>query len=123
MFHRIYVEDYLDILVAAMEKGRPGQAYNVVDQAPHTPAEYYNEMARMLGVPPLIPSSSDPPAVPAVVRYQNEKLLREFGLALRFPTYREGLLDGFQKAEELKAREGKLRFPFPQKYLVPRSRS
>lgn len=97
LFHRIYLEDYLDILVAAMEKGRPGQAYNVVDQAPHTPAEYYNEMAKMLGVPPLIPSSSDPPAAPHAVRYQNEKLQKEFGLTLRFPTFREGLLDGLQK--------------------------
>ncbi|WDT76496.1 MAG: NAD-dependent epimerase/dehydratase family protein [Candidatus Manganitrophus sp.] len=105
LFHRIYMEDYLDILVAAMEKGRPGQAYNVVDQAPHTPAEYYNQMAAMLGVPPLIPSISDPQAPPAAVRYQNEKLLREFGFTLRFPTYREGLLDGLQKAEDLKTRE------------------
>lgn len=105
LFHRINLEDYLDILVAAMEKGRPGQAYNVVDQAPHTPAEYYNEMATMLGVAPLIPAGSETQAPVPGVRYQNEKLLKEFGLTLRFPTYREGLLDGLQKAEDLKTRE------------------
>ena len=104
-FHRIYLEDYLDILIAAMEKGRPGQAYNVVDQEPHTPAEYYNHMARMLGVPPLIPSDSNTGAELPAVRFQNEKLLKEFGLSLRFPTYREGLLDGLQKANDLKVRE------------------
>ncbi len=104
-FHRIYIEDYLDILVAAMEQGRPGQAYNVVDQAPHTPAEYYNQMATLLEVAPLIPSDSDSGSTSAAVRYQNEKLVREFGLSLRFPTYREGLLDGFRKAEDLRTRE------------------
>jgi nucleoside-diphosphate-sugar epimerase len=98
LFHRIYLEDYLDILIAAMEKGRPGQTYNVVDQAPHTPAEYFNQMAAMLGISLLIPSGSGSGAHPPVVRYQNEKLLKEFGLTLRFPTYREGLLDGLQKA-------------------------
>lgn|GEM_PF-3405275 len=96
-FHRIYLEDYLDILIAAMEKGRPGQAYNVVDQEPHTPAEYFNQMAAMLGVPPLIPSGPESGATPPV-RYQNEKLLREFGMTLRCPTYREGLVDSLQKA-------------------------
>ncbi len=98
LFHRIYLEDYLDILIAAMEKGRPGQAYNVVDQAPHTPVEYYNQMATMLGVAPLISSGSETGAAAPAVRYQNEKLLKEFGLSLRFPTYREGLLDGLRKA-------------------------
>lgn len=100
--HRIYLEDYLDILIAAMEKGRPGQTYNVVDQEPHTPAEYFNQMATMLGVSPLIPPGPESGATPAV-RYRNEKLLREFGVTLRCPTYREGLLDSLQRAEDLKA--------------------
>jgi len=102
LFHRIYLEDYLDILIAAMQKGRPGQAYNVVDHAPHTPAEYYNQMASLLGVAPLIASPPETQAPPSI-RYQNEKLLKEFGMILRFPTYREGLLDGLQQAEDLKA--------------------
>jgi nucleoside-diphosphate-sugar epimerase len=97
LFHRIYLEDYLDILIAAMEKGRPGQAYNVVDHAPHTPAEYFNQMAAMLGVAPLISSDSESGAAASAIRYQNEKLLKELGISLRFPTYREGLLDSLQK--------------------------
>lgn len=95
LFHRIYLEDYLDILVAAMERGRPGQVYNVVDNEPHTPAAYFNEMAAQLGVPP--PASTEP--APPPIRYQNQKLLREFNLSLRFPTYREGLQDGIARTE------------------------
>ncbi|MBI3805110.1 MAG: NAD-dependent epimerase/dehydratase family protein [Nitrospirae bacterium] len=104
LFHRIYFEDYLDILIAAMERGRPGQFYNVVDHEPHTPAAYFQEMATLLGAA----SPALPPSVPAPpIRYQNQKLLKEFNLSLRFPTYREALLDGIKKSEagEMRARE------------------
>jgi nucleoside-diphosphate-sugar epimerase len=99
VLHRIYIEDYLDLLVQAMEKGRPGQIYNITDQEPHTPNDYFKAMAASLGVssPPSLSAPLPAEAPPA--RYPNEKLLREFNFSLRFPTFREGLSHGIQKAE------------------------
>ncbi len=96
ILHRIYLEDYLDILVAALEKGRPGQTYNVVDQEPHTPVQYFSQMASLLGAAPPLSSLAPPSETP--VRYQNQKLIREFNRPLRFPTFREGLRHGIEKA-------------------------
>jgi nucleoside-diphosphate-sugar epimerase len=98
VLHRIYLEDYLEILLQAMEKGRPGQIYNITDQEPHTPNDYFKTMAASLGVSspqPLSPLSSEGPKP----RYSNGKLLREFGYSLRFPTFREGLAHGIQTAQ------------------------
>ncbi len=99
LLHRIYIEDYLDLLAQAMEKGRPGQVYNIADQEPHTPNDYFKTMAASLGVSfPEAPPASSPNQTP-LPRYSNEKLLREFGFSLRFPTFREGLSHGIQKAQ------------------------
>ena len=99
ILHRIYIEDYLDILVQAMEKGRPGQIYNITDQEPHTPNDYFKTMAASLGVSfPASPSTSPSNESPRSC-YSNENFLREFDFALRFPTFREGLAHGIQKAQ------------------------
>ena len=96
LLHRIYIEDYLDILVAAMEKGEPGRIYNLVDQEPHPSADYFAFMAATWGAPPPPGAASQSDSAPRV-RFQNKKLLEAFG-ALRFPTFREGLRDAIQKA-------------------------
>lgn len=95
VFHRIYIEDYLDLLVAALEKGRPGQIYNVTDHAPHRPGPYFSYLAEIVGGTLLpFPETSESAPPP---RYRNEKLLEEFNFSLRFPTFREGLTDAVQK--------------------------
>lgn len=99
VLHRIYVEDYLDLLAEAIEKGRPGQIYNVVDQEPHTPNDYFKAMAASLGVAFAEAASAASPAEGPSPRYRNEKFLREFGFSLRFPTFREGLLHGIGQAQ------------------------
>ena len=98
VLHRIYIEDYLDLLAQAMEKGRPGQVYNIADQEPHTPSDYFKAMAASLGVA-FPETASTPPVDGALPRYRNEKFLREFAFSLRFPTFREGLLHGIEQAQ------------------------
>jgi nucleoside-diphosphate-sugar epimerase len=99
VLHRIYIEDYLDLLVQAMEKGRPGQIYNIADQEPHSPEEYFKAMAASLGVAFPVTGSASPTAEGPPPRYRNEKFLREFGFSLRFPTFREGLVHGIEQAQ------------------------
>ncbi len=48
----IHVEDAASATVAALEKGRPGQAYNVVDDEPVSFRDFFTELARMGAAPP-----------------------------------------------------------------------
>ena len=87
--------------VAALEHGRPGQAYNVVDDHPAGWQEVYTTMARALRAPP-------PPRLPrwlfrlvapyvatfaagAFMRVSNAKAAAELGWQPAYPTYHDGI--------------------------------
>jgi nucleoside-diphosphate-sugar epimerase len=87
--------------VAALEHGRPGQAYNLVDDLPATWQEVYTAMARPLGTPPprRIPRWLFRLAAPYVasfavdtsMRVANAKAKTELGRQPTFPTYHDGI--------------------------------
>jgi nucleoside-diphosphate-sugar epimerase len=95
----IYLEDAAAATVAALEKGRPGQAYNIVDDEPVRWADYIDALAEGLGArrPRRIPVWMLR-AIPYVhtlmttsMRVSNAKARRELGWAPAVPTYREGI--------------------------------
>jgi nucleoside-diphosphate-sugar epimerase len=97
----IHHEDAAAATVAALEHGRPGQAYNLVDDLPATWQEVYTAMAEAFGTPPprRVPRWLFRLAAPYVasfaidtsMRVANAKAKRELGWQLRFPTYRQGV--------------------------------
>ena len=95
----IYLEDAAAATVAALEKGRAGQAYNIVDDEPVRWADYLDTLASELGArrPWRVPTWLLR-AVPFVhtlmttsMRVSNAKAKRELGWAPTVPTYREGI--------------------------------
>jgi nucleoside-diphosphate-sugar epimerase len=50
-FGWVYVDDAAAATVAALERGRAGQAYNIVDDQPATWGEVFDAMAQALGAP------------------------------------------------------------------------
>jgi nucleoside-diphosphate-sugar epimerase len=84
----IHVDDGAAVLLAAAEKGRDGETYNVADDRPPTRREFYTELARLLGAPPptFVPGSDR-----ANRRIGNARMKREFSIALRYPSFVEGL--------------------------------
>jgi nucleoside-diphosphate-sugar epimerase len=95
----IYVEDAATATVAALERGRPGEAYNVADEEPVSWEEFFRTLAKSFGAPP-------PREVPSWVlrfmpyarammmgdhRLSNAKAKRELGWRPSAPTYREGI--------------------------------
>lgn len=99
VFSRIHVEDIVATLRASMARPNPGAIYNVCDDEPAPSERVIEEAARLLGLPP-------PPAVDFAAadltpmarafyrdnrRVRNERIKRELGVRLRYPTYREGL--------------------------------
>lgn len=99
--NRIHVEDIVTVLLAAVETGRPGQIYLLADDYPSTAEEYAKFIADLIGVP-------QPPSIPyeealrlrgdriqrltESKRCKNDKIKRELGITLKYPTFREGIV-------------------------------
>ena len=99
IFSRIHVADIATVLEASIARPHPGAAYNLCDDDPAPPAEVIEHACRLLGVEP-------PPAVPfdeAALspmarsfyddnkRVRNDRIKRELGVSLAYPSYRDGL--------------------------------
>ena len=95
----IYVEDAAAATVAAIERGRPGEAYNVADDEPVSWGEFFGAVAKAFGAP-------QPREIPRWVfrfmpyaramlmgdhRLSNAKAKRELGWRPSASTYREGI--------------------------------
>jgi nucleoside-diphosphate-sugar epimerase len=99
VFNRIHVDDIAAAVIAGIDGRGAEQIYNVTDDEPAPPQDVITFAAQLLHMPP-------PPEVPFQEaqlspmaasfyadnkRIRNERLRQELGVALQFPTYREGL--------------------------------
>ncbi|KAB1915207.1 NAD(P)-dependent oxidoreductase [Micromonospora sp. AMSO31t] len=95
----IYLEDAAAATVAALEKGRAGQAYNIVDDEPVRWGDYLDTLAAAFGArrPWRVPSWMLRPIpyahamMTTSMRVSNGKAKRELDWAPAVPTYREGI--------------------------------
>lgn len=95
----VYVGDAAAATVAALERGRPGAAYNITDNEPASFATVLTALAQAIGAPRprAVPSwlLSAAPYAKAVItgglRVSNAKAVAELGWRLEAPTYREGI--------------------------------
>ncbi len=92
----IHADDAARIVLVAEESAATPRTYVVSDGAPVLRADYYSELARLLGAPP--PRFIDPPPdSPATNRAASDKrinphrLFDELKPRLEFPNYRSGL--------------------------------
>ena len=100
VFNRIHVGDIAQAIDAAIACRAAG-IFNVADDEPTPPGEPLAFAAQLLDVPPPpeIPFALAAPAMSELAlsfwqecrRVKNDKLKRELGVRLRYPTYREGL--------------------------------
>jgi nucleoside-diphosphate-sugar epimerase len=91
MIHR---DDVAGAVIAALERGQPGAAYNVCDDEPATLLSVYSWLGEKLNLP-LPPSTPEDPYArrrrgATNKRVSNLRLRTELGYVLRFPTFREG---------------------------------
>jgi nucleoside-diphosphate-sugar epimerase len=100
VFSRIHVADIADTVLAAMSRSA-GAIYNVADDLPAPSSEVIAYACELLELPPppLVPWDEAAPTMSAMARsfyaenrrVQNDRIKRELGVGLRYPTYREGL--------------------------------
>jgi len=104
VFGRIHVDDIAAALAASI--GRPPApgttaVYNLCDDDPAPPGDVLAHAAALLGLPPppAVAWEDAAPAMSAMARsfyseskrVRNDRVRRELGLRLAYPTYREGL--------------------------------
>jgi nucleoside-diphosphate-sugar epimerase len=106
VFSRIHVADIEQVLRASIAQPNPGAVYNVCDDDPAPPWEVIEYAAELLDMPP-------PPAVPFEQaqlsdmarsfyddnkRVRNDRIKRELGVQLKYPSYRDGLRAVLQRS-------------------------
>ena len=106
VFNRIHVGYIAQAIDAAFARRAFG-IFNVADDEPTPPADPIVFAAQLMGVdpPPEIPFADAAPSMSPMAlsfwqecrRVKNDKLKRDLGVSLRFPTYREGLRALFEK--------------------------
>ncbi|CAN5182961.1 SDR family oxidoreductase [soil metagenome] len=99
VFNRIHVEDIARVVDASLERPRAGAIYNVTDDEPAPPQDVVTFAASLCGVEPPPEISLDDAGLTEMgrsfyaesKRVRNNLLRDELGVALAYPTYREGL--------------------------------
>lgn len=101
VFSRVHVVDLAQTVLAAMARGRAGAVYNVTDDDPAPQADVIAFACELLGVqaPPLVPYDEAAQRMSPMARsfyaenrrVRNDRIKRELGVVLAYPSYREGL--------------------------------
>jgi nucleoside-diphosphate-sugar epimerase len=99
VFNRIHVDDIASVLSAAAEGRGSHAVYNVTDGEPSPPQDVVAHAARImkLAPPPEIPFETAPLSSMGRSFYaenrrvSSRRLGEDLGVALRYPSYREGL--------------------------------
>lgn len=105
---RVHIDDAVQVILAAEEKAAHRTRYLVADDEPTTQAEYAAWLCERMGLPmppsrQLYEPGSRRPSAHRNRRIRNEKVKRELGVTLRYPSYREG--EAAIEAEEKAAEE------------------
>lgn len=100
-FSRIHVEDIARATLKAADRSQGTEVWNVADDLPAPNADVVAHACELLGcpVPPAIPWEQAAPSMTPMARsfysesrrVRNDRMKRELGVALRYPTYRDGL--------------------------------
>jgi len=98
-FSRIHVVDIVGVLLASMDRPHAGAIYNVCDDEPADQSDVVTHAAELLGIePPQKEEFANADLSEAARRFysenrriDNRRIKQDLGVALAYPTYRDGL--------------------------------
>ena len=93
LINMVHLDDIAHAIIAALERGKPGEIYNVADNEPVTQRDFFHWLSEELGKP--IPPASEGEATSRKrgdtnKRVSNRKLRLELLCELKYPTFRQG---------------------------------
>jgi len=99
----IHRDDLIGVIIAALERGVPGEIYNVADNGPVTQRKFFEWLAAELKrpLPPIIPAEDEIRRTRGVTnkRVSNAKLRAELKCEFRFPDFRAGYAAEIARAQ------------------------
>jgi len=94
LLNMIHRDDVVGAIIAALQRGCPGEVYNVVDNEPVTQLGFFEWLSVALGkpLPPSVPEDAAAALKRGVTnkRISNHRLRMELGCQFKYPTFREG---------------------------------
>jgi len=91
MLHR---DDLVSAIIAALKNGRTGEVYNAVDDEPVAQIHFFRWLSETLGkwMPPFATEEENTARKRGLTnkKISNRKLKMELGVALKYPTFRQG---------------------------------
>lgn len=105
-FNRVHVDDITQVLIATMDKHITGDIYNISDDNPTGSDELIEYACKLLGQmpPPLLSYDNDLDMSPMArsfykdnKRVSNQKIKDKLGVTLKYPDYKSGLDNIFEK--------------------------
>jgi nucleoside-diphosphate-sugar epimerase len=91
MIHR---DDLVSAIIAALKNGRTGEVYNAVDDEPVAQIHFFRWLSETLGkwMPPFATEVENTARKRGLTnkKISNRKLKMELGVALKYPTFRQG---------------------------------
>jgi len=91
MIHR---DDLASIIIAALRSGRAGEVYNAVDDEPVAQIHFFRWLSETLGkwMPPFATEEENAQRKRGLTnkKVSNRRLKMELGVALKYPTFRQG---------------------------------
>jgi len=100
MIHR---DDVIGGVIAALERGRPGEIYNAVDDEPVSQHDFFSWLAAATSRPMPAGVSATPETRKRGVtnkRVSNRKLKTDLGYGFKYPTFRDGYAEEIRKLRE-----------------------
>jgi nucleoside-diphosphate-sugar epimerase len=96
MLNMVHRDDVAGAIIAALERGRPGEVYNVVDDEPVSQLACFQWLSDKFGrpLPPAIPEVLERKRGVTNKKVSNRRLKEELGYRFKYPTFREGYETG-----------------------------
>lgn len=100
LLNMVHRDDVAGAIIAALERGEPGEIYNVADNEPVTQCEVFTWLSERLNRP-LPPAAQAAPRKRGVTnkRIANERLRTELRYRFKYPTFREGYAAELERLE------------------------
>ena len=94
LINMIHRDDLVHVILAALKSGRPGEVYNAVDDEPVAQIHFFRWLSETLGkwMPPFATEEENAGRKRGLTqkKVSNRKLKMELGVALKYPTFRQG---------------------------------
>ena len=103
--NRLHVDDIASAVMASIERPNGARVYNIADGHPSPPQDVLDFAASLLGCEPPVRVTPDDPGLSEMAknfysetkRVNADRARRELGWEPRYPTYRDGLIDIYNR--------------------------